>query len=362
MMKDLKISEYSPHEFFKLESAWKELEKGKDMTPFQSFEWFRHLNNLYFEEPRWRIDCRWVYILIEESSQPALIAPVIIQKFGFSLKNLIWSCRGVYMIGRNGYSDYLNFIYRNFNPKIVQFLFDYLKTRYHQSHFSFENLLANTGTANFLLKEYANEKRLMVCVALFLPDTEESYEAMLSKSTRQNLRTAINRAKRDQKVFKHEVITEITPKIIDEMRLLRDQRLVVKKRKRFGEASILKRFKYFLIESLVWFRGLLHGRHDPFLQNTRPWALLIRENGKLVAFFWGIKNSESTEFYVIMAAVHHEYEWYSPGKMALRAFIHDNYQNQNGIKLIDFTRGGEAYKYELGGVERSAFSYLKITF
>lgn len=41
---DLKL--YSPNSFSELEHIWKRLEKGNDMTPFQSYDWYKGLNSI----------------------------------------------------------------------------------------------------------------------------------------------------------------------------------------------------------------------------------------------------------------------------------------------------------------------------
>jgi hypothetical protein len=356
----MKINEYSPAQFDCLESDWKKLEKGKDMTPFQSFDWFRNVNRLFFSEPKWRVDQKWVYLVVEHLNEAVIIAPLIIQRFGFSLAGHLWARPGVYMIGRRGFSDYLNLIYDNFKPEVVEFLFTYLRNRYGIKFLSFENLLAEADLATYLTQSHKYEAKNMTCVALTLPPTLSEYQALLSKNTRQNLRTALNRCKRNEIEFTHELHFEVNEKLMLEMKTLREQRLDVKLEKKKATQNLSAKIKSLLIKGLIMFNRFMHGAQDPLSENTRPWCLIVRNKDKLVAFFWGIRSFSEEQLYVIFAAVHPEYEWYSPGKLSLQTFIEKIYKDVLKIKLIDFTRGGESYKYEVGGVARAAYSYLNI--
>jgi len=357
----MKITEYSPSQYESLGPAWRSLETGKDMTAFQSFDWFRNINHLYHSEPRWRIDRKWTYLLIERDNLPILIAPIFIQRFGFSFGGHLWARRGAHMIGRHGYSDYLNFIYAQFDPAAVELLIDYLRQHYGVASLTVANLLAETELAIYLRATHRCRDSEMTCVALVLPETEALYDSTLSKSSRQNLRTAHNRCTRDGVELTHEMRFDIGHELVSEMRSLRMRRLVIKQAKENETLGFVGRLKSYIIAVLLWLRRCVHGTQDPLTENGRPWCLLARTKGQLAAFFWGIRSVDGTELYVILAAVHPEFEWYSPGKICLREFIGEVYQKKINLRLIDFTRGGESYKYELGGKSRPAYRALEVS-
>lgn len=45
-----RLVEYLTNEFDELKEYWLSLESGKDMTAFQSFNWYRNINSLYLAE------------------------------------------------------------------------------------------------------------------------------------------------------------------------------------------------------------------------------------------------------------------------------------------------------------------------
>ena len=86
---------------------------------------------------------------------------------------------------------------------------------------------------------------------------------------------------------------------------------------------------------------------------------LVKNGEEIVSFFWGIRNDYLHEYYVILAGVDKEYEWYSPNISHLYLLIEEYYQNQDGrIRVIDFTRGGEGYKKTIGCTQRPVFSII----
>lgn len=123
---DLKL--YSPNSFSELEHIWKRLEKGNDMTPFQSYDWYKGLNDLYKKERVKRIFRKWEYIVAFRFNEPVLIAPIQIVNIGMQIK-VIGLRRGFYLIGRSGYTDYANFIYKSFDKNAFEEVLEYLIQR-----------------------------------------------------------------------------------------------------------------------------------------------------------------------------------------------------------------------------------------
>ena len=70
------ISQFGPEHFNLLQDKWKYLESGCDMTIFQTFDWFKNINALYFKEPTKNLFRKWEYILIENDNKPIMIAPI----------------------------------------------------------------------------------------------------------------------------------------------------------------------------------------------------------------------------------------------------------------------------------------------
>ena len=94
---------------------WHFLERGEEMTYFQTYEWYEMLIKF---TPRCKaIDS--VYALVRDvNGVPMMIAPLWIVKYDYRYVN---KC-GVYFIGRKDCTDYLNFIYKEFIPGVCDFL------------------------------------------------------------------------------------------------------------------------------------------------------------------------------------------------------------------------------------------------
>lgn len=136
----MNIRVYTPKQFAELEQPWKQLEYGKDMTVFQLYDWYKQLNKLYFREHTKNIFRTWIYVLAEDEEKPIMIAPIQVIRLGAEFMGIGLE-RAFYFIGRQGYSDYLNFIYKDFSEKAVLCIFSYLQKTYGISKCYFERLL-----------------------------------------------------------------------------------------------------------------------------------------------------------------------------------------------------------------------------
>ena len=111
-----KTEYYNIENFSKLESVWKELEKGEDMTSFQSYHWYQMLNECYV--PKDTPNYLSIYAVVKRDNEIVLIAPLWIVKKTFKIVNK----KGIYFLGREGWSDYLNFIYKDFDDDAMRFM------------------------------------------------------------------------------------------------------------------------------------------------------------------------------------------------------------------------------------------------
>jgi len=204
-IREYTVQDYSGDLLPELESVWKQLEQGQDMTAFQSYDWYLNLQAVHQAEHTKNLFRELRYITVSDETGPVLIAPLEIHKFGVGYKKY-GAPRGVYFIGRLGYTDYLNFIYDAFDPHALQILIDYVCDAYSQRKFCFDRMLESTASYQYLSNTYSGACMPVQCAALVLPDTFADYKSLLSKSTKQNIRTANNRAKKNEIVLTHELI------------------------------------------------------------------------------------------------------------------------------------------------------------
>lgn len=352
-MDDLQIKTYSPKHFEELENAWKALEKGSEMTAFQQYNWFKNINALYFREHIKKVFRKWRYILVTENDKPVMIAPIQIVKIGAQYKN-IGVRRGAYFIGRQGYTDYLNFIYDTFSDEAVKAIFSFIKEKYHVNYFCFEQLLDNTSLNLYITQHYKYQQTDCYAASLTLPATFDEYNKRRTRHSRQNLRTAINRQKRDNLMLTHELVTELSDDELDILMRIRSQRLKDKRKNQYKNASLTGQIYNRLRDGLC---RMVDAKHDVIHESGPSWAFLVKDKDRIVGFFWGIKNDEKGEYYVILAGVDKDYAWYSPSLSHLYLFIQEQYEaGDNTVKVLDFTRGIEKYKTDIGGVKKDAWT------
>ncbi len=319
-----------------LKETWRILEKGQDMTYFQSFSWYLMLGEIYS-----KANCTLPVKLfvVSKSSCPVLIAPFIIIKRTQRLVNK----KGVYFWGRKGWSDYLNLIYDELDYEAVDFLFTTIKKEYGILNFFLEQVIEGTS-----FYKYMKERKGIVeetstdCVGLEIPATIDDYHKRLSKHARQNLRTAKNRADKDGIAFRYCFDDSLVDKEI--CKAMRETRVVAKVHK--GSAS--QGIKHKIIN---YVRSLLEIKYPvflPFIVDSKSKMLTVYDGDKLCAFFnYGI---DSFHKKVVLMAVgtNNVYARYSPGMLAMYSFITSNIES-GIIKYVDFTRGNEPYKTALGG-------------
>lgn len=328
-----KTEYYNIENFSKLESVWKELEKGEDMTSFQSYHWYQMLNECYV--PKDTPNYLSIYAVVKRDNEVVLIAPLWIVKKTFKIVNK----KGIYFLGREGWSDYLNFIYKEFDDDVMRFMLQELSNKYKVTSFNFSELKENVQSYKFFNSNMTLKKSSQcTCVALKLPTTTEDYNKLLSKNARQNIRTAHNRLKKDG-LYVRFVFDD---KDVDrEMcRNMREQRFIEK----FKHVSRLRLMKHKIMYRLTFhFRPYL-----PFMCYDGGHFLTTYIGNELCSFFYYLIDDIHRQILVIAAGVNLEYSRYSPGIISLNTFINEIIKDQN-IDVIDFTRGNEPYKYAVGG-------------
>lgn len=344
------IYDYSSADFEKLKPDWQLLEKGADMTAFQSYTWYDGINALHNRERTKNLFRRWRYIVVRKGELPLLIAPLEIKRCGFGYKNYGAAPRGVYFIGRMGHTDYLNFVYDRFDPDAAAAMLEYVAEKYRQKRVCFDRMLENTESYRYLCRTYAVKQSPEQCAALMLPESFEEYRTSLSKSTRQNIRTAVNRAKRNGLELVHELVLDEGDDLKEELLLLSRQRDKKKKANSKKEMSFVGSVYCFFAGI---FRKLFTARLDVMRVSKNTFCFLVKDGERIVSYFWGIRNDYLKEYYVILVSVDPEYEWYSPNISHLYLFLEEYFaEGREDIRLLDFTRGAEGYKKTIGCTTR----------
>lgn len=339
----MKLSVFTPNTFHQLKDVWEQLENGPDMTIFQTYRWYEWLNGTYQKEHLKNLFRSWIYLYVSDGDKPLLIAPLQISRHYSLLSGGKLSAKAC-LAGKSDYSDYLNFIYKDFSNDAFSLIFDYLKEN-GIKNIVFDKLKQNSCLFEFLTNNYPHQElRTSQCVALDLPTTFEEYKKKLSKNFRQNMRTAINRQIKNGFAFTHEISFEISQDTIEHLMKIRQQRLGEKQRKAVQKPAS----KIYLFLRNI-FCNIFDAKQSIFDTPCNAWCFTVKAKKKIIAFYWGLYDSHKKIYYVILAGVDKEYMWYSPAISHFYLFIEELYKQPISIQTFDFLRGSEKYKFDLGG-------------
>lgn len=335
-MKNYRIEEYTDISIEQLKEAWLILERGNDMTYYQSYKW-----NVIVQRftPRYKGICRLLYVVVKLDESIVLIAPLWLITNSFLFVNK----KGAYIAGRRGWSDYLNFIYANCSNDVFKVLFDYIHNELHLNFCCLEQIKENTKLYAYLKQNMTFDKDSSItCVSLMIPDTIDSYKLKLSKNSKQNIRTAHNRLNKDSKFITFSFNDCPNLKICTSMR---EERVMIK-----NEMKI-----YSLKDLINYLKGKLKSKfmisfpsYLPFFEDKSLRFISAYIDGELAAYFCYGLDEYHQEAVLMAVGTNHTFSKYSPGILALYAYVSNQILCKE-VLLLDFTRGDEKYKYSLGG-------------
>lgn len=319
-------------EYKQLEADWRRLEMGHDMTIFQSYEWYKMFiersapsNTFYYES---------VLAVVKDNGVVSLIAPLWVVKHTFRIVNK----KGVYILGRDSWSDYLNFVYDTLTFDMVKTLIAAVCRRYELHDFIFEQLRSTSLLFDYLKMLKSDFNADSVCVSLVLPPSVEVYFSQLSKNTRQNIRTAYNRLSKDNLDIRF---------VFDDANVDKERCLQIRQdklKKKYDEVSIIRKTKYRLRNKLLYH----FPRCQPIYDYPDSKVMAAYINDDLSAFFNYVVDSNSKSIMIIAAGTNLNYLKYSPGILLMYNYICQTIK-ENRFRFVDFTRGDERYKIALGG-------------
>lgn len=329
-----------------LEEAWRTLEQGRDMSAFQSFEWMLLANEHAAAERASRLAVRTRYYLVERAGAPVLIAPLRVHLAPLSPGHR----RGVHLVGRNGPADYLNLIYSDFDPRAAGEALTAAVKDFGVSQFRLERMLLGTQAQLWASGLAGATATVGDSVRLDLPASEAEYSALLSKSTRQNIRTAWNRARTDGVRLEVSLSSTLSSAEADALAHLKRRREFSR---RAREVSAVDRLAAGLRRA--YFASLFTPNDEARQAMTRtaqPWILRVLADGAVCAFAFGLGDylGGRRTLRLLQVGIDVSFARYSPGLIGLHRFISGEVEaGRPNWDVIDFTRGEERYKYQLGG-------------
>lgn len=350
-----KIDIAKPEDFSSLRDIWGRLEKGADMTVFQSYDWNLLLVKEFFSNRYNRIFSKLKVYCVLDKEEPVMIVPVIVQK---KTVKVSWYGRkkGLYILGIGSYSDYINFIYNKFSETAYKELTEYVKQDNNGITMNINFLRADTALQKYCETKGLQATRVSRSAHIDLPASTEEYQHMLSKNTKQNIRTALNRMNKDG--LQYELIC------CDHLESEADiEKLIRLHRDRLD--SKLKKNNASFIHNLSRTIKILKRKRDEhkfdIVENsmkTMPSShfVIVKLNGETVSYLYGLRDDKA--YRIMHNCFDEKYKFYSPMFRGAYDFIVSQCENRSlGVDQIDFTRGDEDYKYKLGAEELLLYHY-----
>lgn len=252
-----------------------------------------------------------------------------------------------------GQSDYNDFIYFSncVKKEEISFFVSEVLKRADQSLFRIDRVKQSSPTVAWANGIGLQPEAETVCANINICSDYEEYWSGLSKSTRQNIRTAKNRAAKDG----------IDYKIVcfDEQRI--DKKTAQKLIKIYEARKKTKNARHspkdILLEVIRKVRNRKY--HLIFNAMTRAdnvFSAYITFNGEISGYFFGLKDLNGCAV-IMQVAFDDKMKKYSPGMILLSDCL-ETYFKQKTLKNFDLATGDEQYKFNLGAKEHYSNSYI----
>ena len=313
----------------KIKKVWQAMEDEESVTPYLYFDYMKYV---WWQTKLFSKFIPIIYYAVDDSNDIIMIAP---------MKRDVLSGR-LDTLGNRGMCDITDFLYKKelTNDTRKECV---LKLREFIGHpFYLSRMLSESETLEYL-KPYSTLVDSHECVDIYLQSDYESHFKKLSKSVRQNVRTAYNRLQKDgvDYDFRFYIGGKNIPASAKN-----DSKKCYLKRQLDAYANSLS-----LISKVKHFIGINWLRHDNFslFKNRNSVNATLYLNGKIAACFMGALNYTKDRVVIPRLAFSTEFRKYSPGYVLLTECMQYVLAN-TGIRHIDLCRGTEKYKSDLGGV------------
>ena len=336
-----------------LRKEWIDLQKkNKHLSPFQYYDFVFQLWKNYYPYILSRHYFPVIYT-IYENGELMMIAMLNKQKGGYSLFGDVNGC------------EYCDFIYAD-NINIKRYV-DVLRG-YLNSSILCPMVLENSKLFQECCQlpdySFVSEKSN---VHIFLHNDYKDYFSGLSKSVRQNLRTAYNRLYKDSHTFEIKFIYNIDNitsssylnqdgiQAVQECDYITKELHSSEKGRLYDKMINLyvdrhsKQYKVQTSFLKQWYLKNLNFSTVSLKKLDNGFSSLLFIDGNLAAFMSGFKNQERTTLIIPRLSINGDFLFYSPGLMLVNETIKFLY-NQTSIRELDLSQGTEKYKFDMGGV------------
>lgn len=356
------VKTFCDSQFCELEKDWKKLQCGADMTVFQQYIWYHGLNEQYLKNCFKGSECAQYFVAYKDG-EAVMIAPVHIRKHGFEYKGL-GNAAGVYIIGQWGFTDYLNFIYDDFDAECADKIIEEIRKKYPRLQLHFMFIKENNAFQKYLSERYEDKcTGKTICVQTLPHESFEEFHKTMTKYSRQNIRKAFNRENKTNMEIHIQEHRQVSQKDAEEFFAIylgrSTNKNVIDLKKDGLKKTVLKYFNKKYNDNLK--SGLAKSNYIIYnmVNNPDSYMIGIYHEDKKIGFIYGIM--EGTDMWRnIIVCFDEEYSYYTPGRTAYFRYFRDIlYADGQGTNMTtDMSRGTERHKYELGGTEHYLVNYL----
>lgn len=347
------VEKYDATKFLSMKRIWKSLENGEDMSVYQTYEWNNLLNKQYLNYSKlYRLICKYEYYVFYDNNEPRVILPLMIKKVNLTLKGH-GIRKGVYIIGSNNYSDYLNWIYCELKNEYFDFIINWLNNNFIDYDISFLCIKEETKLNKQLITK-KGIKKIEDTISVYVKNENdpEEYNKKLSKNTRKNLRKAINRIHKKNVIYEIKELSMVEDNVLIKSLInLHIKRYIQKNSDNNKMINYIKWIKEIILEK----RNNIVSESMKNLNNS--WLLVIYLNNEIGGYLYGLKWRD--EINIMQVCVNTKYGFFTPVIRGVYDYIIQiNTKSDRDIDKLDFTRGNERYKYELNGKNRILHNFL----
>ncbi len=318
--------------FEEISADWHQLFNQSNLSTFSSPEWHQVVLELYRATTLTKRLRKIRYFSFADEDTIAVGFFAIAKKSGKKIVEfsplLGPSDYYDFITGPNPYADTMRNI-------LVRIAADHRADEIHFAHVKSDSALAQA-----LQRFPMTEVNALDCVAIDLPGDYDAYFSSLSKSVRQNIRTAYNRLRKDGQEAEFRLYTKAEINRID-FAALKDM---------YTSRNAYRKEKY------GWKTRTFKFLNHPFSREKDMFELdsikstdfslgILKIKGETAAYFFGFERNGSIE--INRVVINHEHRFYSPGLLLLNEYIKNGIPE--GLRIVDLTVGDEKYKFDLGG-------------
>ncbi len=312
-----------------IKNEWLSLQNsGALNSPFQEYEYIKISSSLFFP---YYISNKYIamFYTFYEDGECVMILPLV---------KYLKGRRAELFANVNGlnYCDILSKDKKYILPALR------LLTKEYDGSIYCNNILESSQLYS-ILSNLNIDNRTINNVCISFGEDYSVYNKSLSKSTRQNLRTAYNRLDTDGRNIELKVLYG-GDKSLDYKPFLT---LYCQRHSTRYNVQTNRLKKWFLLH--------LNFSTVNYIKNHNGLTIALYIDGKLASFMSGMLGRQN-EYVVPRLSINDEYGFYSPGMILINEAI-KYFMSNTSVRHLDLSQGEEPYKYKMGGTVHYTHSF-----